>query len=301
MVMLTYASGDGNIQRQTMAVADRKVKFTGVAPEWTSATVTASNGDLIAICVLRNGDHLKIEVPEGEFPEVKIKGSKHSKQLAQFIAEHRATIMAGETDSINEAVTDFIIANPESPLSALLLTNFYSAADNELKVDSLLMSITPEARPMSILRNFGAVNGALLAAKSERIYSFALFIAAEEDFKYIRPSDKRQTLLAILPNAKQLRTPYVERLRNLQSEADSLRLRTIEISFAPDSASWRSSIAADSAKWMQAWAPGNAAATPLRRLAIPRQPFFILIDSLGNQIYRGADINKALSTAQSNI
>ncbi len=60
-----------------------------------------------------------------------------------------------------------------------------------------------------------------------------------------------------------------------------------------DSRDWKHSVSPDSAKWEQGWTPGGIASPGLERLAIPSVPYFIVCDSTGTQLYRGASVGAA--------
>ena len=54
-------------------------------------------------------------------------------------------------------------------------------------------------------------------------------------------------------------------------------------------------------EWIQAWAPGGVASPRLRRLAIPRTPYYIIADSTATVRYRGSSLAEADSFLRSVI
>ena len=111
------------------------------------------------------------------------------------------------------------------------------------------------------------------------------------------PSQQSYSLLAFTDSRKP--DSIISRLRNLRKSLGKRRLKIIEISLTGDSAMWRASVKGDSMNWFQAWAPGSTAAREIRRLAVPRAPFYIVADSTGTQLYRGTSAYSAYTLIRS--
>ncbi|MCM1109832.1 MAG: hypothetical protein NC336_01340 [Clostridium sp.] len=300
-VTLTYTGPSGGIKRETAAVEKRKARLSGNAPDWTVAWLCWSNGEPVATLILRNGTHAKISISGEEPPEISVKGSRETERLRRFVADNRAMIERDDTDSLNIAVAAYISEHPDDPVSTALLACWFDSRDNTTAADSLLSLIDPKSRPQSLLMNFGITNSRQLPVNtSEKIYPFTLFTATDSLYNF-RPGLRRQNLVAVLSDNAALRGRQVDSLRRLAAAADSLRLRILEISFAQDSSRWRSEIAGDSAGWIQGWVPSGAASPVLRRLSVASQPFYILIDSTGTQIYRGSSFGRARRAAFDNL
>lgn len=304
MIMFTYSDHKG-VQQQIQPLTDGKAVMKGSCATLTLVSVGLADGTPIADCIVENGDRVKVSFKldaegSGSFSDISIKGSKPSSRLLEFEEENDSVITLGYGEELNRVVTDYVTANPDDPVSTVLLLRYFDARDNEMSADSLMMRLAPKARPATLLQNYGAITSGQLATEAgERIYAFSVFTATDS-FMMLRPNDRRQTLFAFTSQGRE-RRKQVDSLRHLQGISDSLRLRVVEISLAGDSAKWRREIAGDSAKWLQAWVPGNVSAPSLRRLAVPRQPFYILIDSTGNQLYRGSDFAKVTPEAVRNL
>lgn len=300
MLVLTFVDSHNGIQQLNASLDNNRASFIGENPEWTPAYLSWADGEPIVTLIVRNGDRLKIKLPARSDEPVEIKGSKPSLRLADFHSRNKLRRGNPVPDSLNIAIAGYIHNNPDDPVSTYLLTDYFMCVGHEQEADSLLSVIAENARPQSMLRNYGSVNSRILAFKPEKIHSFTLFTATDS-FVTIRPGRNKRTLIAVLSAVASERSEQVKQLKKLSQKADSLRWQIIELSFASDSARWRSSIAADTASWLQSWSPGGSAAPPIRRLDIPRQPFFVMIDSAGNQVHRSSSIEAAIDAMSNPI
>lgn len=304
MIVFTYADASG-VKRQTVPLSKGKAVLNAKSPAYTLVTASLSDGTPIADCIMHNGDNATLRFsldPDGtgRVTDLRVKANRPTDRLHRFEQDNDSLIAEGLSHDLNLAVREYVTANPDDPVSTVLLLRYYDARDREAGADSLVMKLSPSARPMALLQNYGAINAPQLdKAINERLYTFSLF-TARDSVKTIRINASRQMLMAFLSTGPDRRI-QLDGLRKLWELHDTLRLRIIDYSFAGDSAGWRSEIANDSVDWIQAWAPGGASGAPIRKLRIPRQPFYILIDSNGQQIYRGSDLSAAQKEAFDNL
>lgn len=292
-IVVTYATPTG-IAREYVGMRGGKAKFEGEVATWSVAMLTWSDGEPIGQCIVRDGEHITLIFNPGEsLPTVK--GSGPTKLLYNFISDNDSAINAGDRQQLTTKVVDFVGDHPSDPASLVVINDYLDARGNEALSDSLLELILPEARPATLLLNYGTINAiALNESKLQVLYPFSAFVAEGDSLLRILPTASRVSLFAILSSSKSTRAKQVEALRAFSKEADSLRLTITEISAQPDSVEWRRSIASDSATWRQVWAPGATASSALKRLSVPREPFYVVTDSTGSQIYRGSDYSDML-------
>ncbi len=289
-IVVTYATPAG-ISRQYLEMKGGKAKFEGEVPSWSVAALTWSDGQPLGQCIVRDGEHITLRFTPGESVPT-VKGSGPTKLLYSFISENDSTITA-------DKVAAFVGEHPDDPASLVILNDYLDARDNEALSDSLLELIVPEARPATLLLNYGTINAmALKESTLQVLYPFSAFVAKGDSLLRILPTASRVSLFAVLSTSKATRAKQVEALRLLAGEAESLRLVITEISAQPDSVEWRRSIASDSATWRQVWAPGATASAALKRMSVPREPFYVVTDSTGSQIYRGSDYSDMLQAVR---
>ena len=305
MLVFTYPDQRG-IKQTTVPLTKGKAVLTGESRTPTLVSIHLSDGTPVADCIVANGDEATITFeldPEGTgaVSDVEIDANHHTKRLLEFVHDNDSLIRLGYSDALNQAVTDFVGRNPSEPASTVVLVRYFDVrGGREQTADSLMMLLTPEARPVTLLQNYGSIIARQLDRKTdERIFNFNL-VGATDSVVNIRPGKHRQTLVAFLSHGAR-RNAQVDSLRKLWKLRDSLRLDIVEVSLAGDTVAWRKEIANDSAGWTQAWTPGNIMAPAIRKFAVPHQPYYVLVDSNGYQIYRGDYLRGVEPEARANM
>lgn len=299
-VEFTYYA-DGAVKRATAAAHDGKFRIEGASAAPTLGFLTISGGNPVAAVVVENGDDIECEVGNDNNAGWKAKGNKASELLARFSTENAELIAAGAYREINNLVADYVRSHPnEAGSAALLVTRFYSRG-NEFLADSLAGLLNAEVRTPAMMHNFMAsLSNQLTAETRANVSSMALFERRDTTVRFT-PSRQSVALLAFVGTDRRMRDSIVPRLRELSLKWPEKRCKVIEVSLAQDSSAWKQSVARDSATWIQAWAPGTVASTAFRRLAVSRNPFFIVADSVGKQLFRGSEITDAVNTVENHL
>lgn len=304
MIVFSYVDGTG-VRQSTIPLEKGKASLTVPVPATTLVSATLADGTYLAECIVSGGDNVKVKFKldsegSGQVSKVSVKGSKPTDRLRKFETAYDSLIAAGYSADLNRAVAGYIDSHRDDPVSTVLLLRYFDARDRETGADSLLRLIDTQARPAALLRNYGAVTAPYLnPGDAERVYNFTL-LTERDSVKTIRMNAARQNLVAFLSPGDEGSKQTAE-LRRLWEEHDTLRLQLIDYCLYGDSAQWRAATSRDSVGWIRVWAPGGAGGQAVRRLNIPRQPFYILIDSTGRQIYRGSSLEDARRKAYDNL
>lgn len=298
-VEFTYYA-DGAVRRLDAVAHDGKFRLEGVASSPALGFITVSGGNPVAALVVENGDDIECEISRDNV-SWKAKGNKASELLARFSDENAGLISAGNYREINSKVAEYVRQHPDDyGAAALLVTRFYSRG-NEFLADSLAGLLNADVRIPGIMHNFMAsLSNQLTAETRANVSAMALFERKDTTVRFT-PSRQTVALLAFVGTDRPMRDSIVPRLRELSRKWPEKRCRVIEISLAQDSSGWKQSVARDSATWIQAWAPGTVAASSFRRLAVSRNPFFIVADSVGKQLFRGSEISDAVNTVETHL
>ena len=291
MIQMTYWDGHGFQQTTSRSVAG-KFTLKGVSADPTIVEIRVQEGEPILQFIAENGDHIRFKMDFKAPGKVEIKGNKASRAYGEWLSENADLLKRRDQRGINAAVARYIAENPESMASTLLLMTRFYMPGNEMAADSLLSKIAPEARPSSLIENIASAVAEQVSADARAsLLPMNLYAAGDSIYRY-RPDDHSWTLLVFSDPSKL--DSITGKLRSLRAERKRSSLEILEISLTTDSLIWRRNIATDSARWVQTWLPGSAASAPVRRLAVPRVPFFIVADSTGEQHYRGSSITDAL-------
>lgn len=291
MVEMTYWDGN-SWQRTTSPTNGGRFALEGSAEEPTMVELRLVGGDRLVDLVAENGDKIKLKMDYKNPASIEISGNDASRDYGKWLAENAALISSRNPEAINRAVARFVGEHRESMASTLLLLSRFYVPGHEVEADSLLQLIDEDARRASLIDIVASMIERQAAAEARgNVKPMNLYTSRDSTFRYY-PDDQSYTLLVF---SDRLKLDTLTRpLRQLRSRLNGRRLAIVEISLSPDSMEWRRNIAGDTATWVQTWAPGAAASLPVRDLAIPRVPFFIVADSTGSQLYRGTSVTAAI-------
>lgn len=290
MVEMVYWDGAA-FQRATTSAVSGRFELTGASEDWALVELSVPGSKPLATFVARNGDKISIKGDYNDRSALRIKGNKPSKAYAEWLAANDSLLSRGDIAGINRSVAEFVRANRESITSTMLLMTQFHIPGYELLADSLLRDISAEARPEALVRNIAvAIERQVSKDARSEVEAISVFTSRDSILRF-HPSSHSVSLLVFSIDAKA--DSLRRTLSMLRGSYPLRRLQVLEISLEPDSNLWRQTIRTDSARWVQAWAPGSAASGAINRLAVPRLPFFIVADSTGRQLYRGTSISAA--------
>lgn len=292
VTMLYYAAG--GLQRTT-AHGDGTGAFElqGESAVPTLAVVELADGTVLANLVAQNGNNITLEGETGNPMDIKVKGSGPSSAIAKWQNENAAILASGNAAAINQAVKRFVENNKGNIASTAILVTHFRADGYETMADSLMTIINPDVRPGSVVQNFSSVLATQLSSKTLATVKPMLLFSATDTTFYFVPSAQKISLLAFVPELRNCRDSIVPQLAALKLKYGDRRFDVVEFASGLDSLQWRNSIKPDSASWHQVWAPGSVSAPAVRSLTVPRVPYFIVVDSAGNQLLRTHSISAA--------
>lgn len=293
-VIATYYAS-GGLRREVVAATDGKAVVRGESAVPTLVIITMADGSPVATLVAQDGD--KIAFTTGIDDPLSIRytdANEASGQIGKWIADNADALRSADAKAINEAVTAFVTKNPGKIASTVLLTGYFQSEGYESQADSLFSIIDVKARPVEVVQGFNTVLSAQLSSGSDADMPVMTLYDESDSTITVNPIRRSATLLCFLSDSQAGRDSVATRLRSLM-ERYPKRLMAVEISCAPDSASWRRSIGTDTVAWSRTWLPASVASPEVARLAVPRIPYFIVADSTRSQIYRGTSVANAES------
>lgn len=296
-VEIFYA--DRGLHRASFHPADDKVTLRGSSQEPVFVDVFTVDGEWLFGCVARNGDDLEVKMSLADPSKIEIKGNDDSRRYAAFLSANDSILRSGDAAAVNALIAREVRANPSYISSAMLLATRFNARGYELLADSLINTLTPEARPEGVIGGFAGLVGEQLTPAVRGDVRTMTFRAAPDTVVRYVPAMQSYSLLVFVGRSKHDSIRSV--LREMQSTLPKKRFTEIEMTVMSDSATWAASIRRDSAKWVQAWLSGGVAHNAVRAVQVPYVPFFIVTDSLGHQVYRGGSVCAASDTLRSRL
>lgn len=285
---VTMSYYDGSAYKvATVNSIDGSFRLTGVAPSYTLVTLSDGATPLVSL-IARNGDGLSADIDYAEPVNSKARGNDPTEAFNGFIRDNAEGYVKGDARALNDAVARYIADHPDSPESTALLTSVYITPGHELQADSLLRLLRPEARTRALLGTFPALLATQLEVDVSGPLSSRTLPGPGGSALRVIPRESTLTLYAFADDAQPSGSDSAAiLLRDLTSMFPRKRLHGVELSSASDSLSWAVRVRNDStALYDRSWSPMVTAERQWKSLAIPSLPFFILIDSTGNQRMR---------------
>lgn len=300
LITATYYTG-GGLKRISIVSADDKFALRGEAARPTLLRLALADGTTLGNLVVENGDKIKLEGSVDDPLAIEVSGNPDSEKIARWTSDNAALLRGRNAAAINRSLAEWVADNRSSKAATALMVTYFQTEGYEHLADSLMTLLSNDARAQDVVQNFtGVLSNQLGSAASAVIAPMTLY-EASDSMVTVSPHVQSTMLLCFMPDNRTARDSVGRCLRRLSSAFGRRRFTAVEISAAPDSATWRQSIAGDSATWRRTWAPATVASSQIRRLAVPRLPYFIVADSLGMQIYRGASIGAAARAVEKRL
>ena len=298
MHVIYYSNG---VQILTVPVKDDNFKFKANLETPTIVEFYTSNRSLLGRAYVNPGDDIECIFQKGSPNRASIKGNDVSEQWSKFLNDNIETLSRGDTKNINSLISKYISSHKNDILSTLLLITEYITPENEEEASKLLSTISVEARPKTIIESYEALLERSNNIKAREKISMTNYYSSTDTLSVFAPHKSSYSILAFTNEPTRKSSNISKDMRLLRDEYPEKRLQIVEISFDPDTATWKNSIKPDSATWQQGWVVGGVSANSIDRLGISRLPFYIVADSTGKQLYRGTSVDAAKKEIQSNL
>ncbi len=290
--LLYYANG--SLQNVPTAVVDGKFHIQGKTKRPTIVEIFMPDKSRIATMVVDNEETLECEISSGTPYGFTVKGNALSESLSKWVADNRKTLAEGNPERINAAVAKYVDGNVKDMLSTVLLMSYYDASADLAGAVKLFDMIEPVARPMYLTEGFSEMLGRMITASGSKLTKPISYYVSRDSSCTLNLKEHPYTLIAI--TSQMLGRDSIK--GHLKKIGAKKNIKVIELSVDNDSLLWRHSIAADSAQWDHGWLPGgvmSGAGLP----TIPRLPYFILTDTVGNQLLRTGGISEVVERLKS--
>lgn len=290
-VTLIYSSGD-SYRVESVPAIDGQFSITGNLSAPAFVEVYTGNGSLLGEFIAEGGDHIEARFSALNPENISIKGNKDAETLAKFLKENRELVDNNDFDGLNKAIETFVRKNPDRFVSTVLLTRYFTVEGYEEPAFELTMLIPEKYRREKFTGGFEqmlnrSISSDTTAITGIRAYSqgdsAAVFIpaGAEVNLLMLTDSDSRSTdSIRVLLSALRGGSPSEETLRIVDFGCDR------------DTMLWNTSLRSlpkdYPASVTRLWLNAGMATEGIAITAPTAIPYFILTDSTGRMLYRGA-------------
>ena len=291
-VRVVFCGDSGVIDE--MVNVDKKGHFTfkGVSEQPVLFCICDASGNLLVNLAAANGDHIKVSGDASKAMGVKVKGNRLNEDWQLFRDEHAGFYTDPNHSRLDAAIEKYVREHPADLLSTVLLIADYGDFSDRAKVDQMLESIDPKARPESLTAVLKSSAAPPRNANLPRMMTLTL-IKHGGEFEQISLTG-HISLLSFWANPQSRREATN---RQIEAAAQGAAVRIIDVLAESDTLRWHQTIAGDPAAWQHYWAPGGPLEQGLQLLGITSMPWYAVTDSTGLVTYNGPDLTKALAAA----
>lgn len=275
---------------------DGEVRLLGRTGDKTLLTFSLVDGTHLASLIVGNGDEIEVNV-DADFPnEAKISGSADSKKLLEFRSANSHLFDIADPSRLNEAIAGYITQHPNDVVSIALLVNWFSTPGHEERADSLLRIINPEVKSRPLLNNYQNQLAEQLSNDASSNVTPLSFVNSRDSLIRFSPMKSSVSLLAFLDDGsgRSSRRQDLTQLNELYKRYPRRRFNILEFTLAVDSLNWHITLKNDTSAWQRVWSPALMADPRIRKFAVPGVPFFMVVDSTGQQLLRTRSVDLAV-------
>lgn len=272
--------GENGFQTVQETAMDGAMEIKGTITEPAVVEMFTRDGTLLGRFVAQPGDEIKATY-RTPF-DFDISGNELSAQLAQFLS----SLSGGDSKKLMDEISKYISKNPENPVSGLLLNYYFDAKgypQEAVLLCRLLMSRGNHAFFTDALT--ASVSG--WNANEPRNWVAIEMLSSRDSMELLDIPEHGNLLIYFAEISRGADT--LARQLDIPAHASLTVVHT-----ATDTANWYMYRDKFPRRTRFFWAPAATAAPGLEPYSIPTLPWYIVVDSLRNIIYRGSEPDSAL-------
>lgn len=294
--LIYYASSSqgGVVTEAVMPMVDGKFSYTGRSERPVVIWIFAPNRMLLTPIYVEPGDDVKITGDFSEPYKWKVSGNNIERQWNEWRSKNSDALKTGNDKMLNDIISKYVKDNPDSPISALSMLCFFVRRDNALEFDKVWKLLSEDARPEDLVNAVESTkNHQSAKAYTVKVSPLTLY-SITDSVESLAVPKRGAMLLYFWRQGEDDHKFNIKNLKKLRKEyPDTSIFRIADINMDTDTLKWRRSARRDSATiWERYWAIGGEMNLSLRRLEVARTPYYILVDSVGNQAFRGDNFSK---------
>lgn len=266
----------------------------------TFVHILSSSGMVMTSFYARRGDKIHITGDIKKPLQWEIDGNPINRNLTEWRKDNEKLLEAGFSISLNNAATEYAAANPDNPVSAIILILYYSRNLNPDGFEKAWNSLSDKARDKDVLNAVTGANTLLdYIPDISPVTSVTLFDARTDSMETIDFRPYAATILYFWRSTDDLATRY----RNISSLSKSIDKNTevlfADVSFDADTVLLRRTMRGDSLSddVPRLWAPGGEMNSELTPFGLRGTPCIVVINSAGKTVYRGKESATATALA----
>lgn len=289
----------GGVSTSITAALDGKFRFESPLKELSMVEVYDNDYRLMGRFIVKPGDDITMEIDRSNVFLTKVDGNDDSRQWSKFLNDNAGILASGSATERNALIERFVGENPDSRVAEMLLSTEFVVTGNEVRADSLYRLLDPALLETGLTTDFGETIGRLARGHCAKLGTVAFMKHGNTSGEF-NPADAELNLL-MLSSEKANRDSIREAAEELARIRGGRKIAILDLGLYQDTIQWSRETRRDSATWVQGWAGGGPSAATIESLAVPSLPYYILTDSTGTQLWRGASLPDARAEVMKRI
>lgn len=223
-----------------------------------------------------------------------IAGNEINEKLTEWRLANREALSAGDSKRINGAVATYVAENSSSPVSTILLLEYFDRRADEAGFLASWKKLSGEASEEKWSELCGRSDVVFFEPESPVLPPSLIVRKPRARYDTLTFKGK-PSLLFFYRNSDNGRPEGISMLRDLSKQwKDSASRILCSISFDSDSISWMTRLREDSLSGVVlAWNPLAELREEYIKMGVPRTPYYIVTGRNGKSLYRGDESSKA--------
>lgn len=277
---------NGRMVKGLTAAREGKFEYRGSTLSPTVVEILDNEYRPMGCVYVANGERIQCKLTRNDPFAITAGGNDITSRWADWLRANAGELSS--PSSANAAVERYVASHPSDLLSTLLMLHAYDASGDAVRADSVMMTIASEARPGWLTDGFNSMLQRLVASV-DTVPAISA-VDMRDSLVDIDLSGRPYNIIVISHASRERTDSVVPMLRKYSTKQLRRRVHIADISTDRDTASWHSSVKADTASWQQLWVAGSLATPGINRLGIQRQPWIIITDSTGCRLSGGASV-----------
>lgn len=271
----------------------------------------ASSSANSIVVYAEKGDEIIVSGDKNDMNTWTVKGNKLSQRWSEWRNKNAAVLSKSRdkfTKEKEKAISDFVSANRDDKLSALILLTEWNRRENPDGFLRLWNRISEDAKPQQLLEMTGSTDLLGVEFEVDSKGNLSRTKAKKQKQMIVRSSGNgvdtlrfgrvKSSLLFFYGDTDSSREEAIDSIKALvKAYPDSAKRIITDVCLRPDSMSWVNATRRDSVKTVvRAWTPQGIASQDMINLGVSRYPWFMVIRKDGSDAYSGPDLKDAVAT-----
>ena len=283
-------------------------RLKGSSNSLTSVRLYFNDKTELMSLYLKNGDHITLEGDANKPFEIAIKGNRINEEIGDFRKRNSLVLVRLREKeknfvthwnkpeysqsikqlraSLQKDAIAFIQEHKSSLSSSILIYEYLLDIDNYAFCDSLLKTLSPDAKPVNLQAKMEVIFSKILKSKIGTSLPYFTLRNENDSIIYSTSFNGKPTIITCWSIDDTLSMKEMRYQKNWYKELDRKDYNMVGISFDMDVNAWKNRLKTDSLSWKQVRLPEGWNSPWVKNSGIVQIPYTLVLDKRGKIIAR---------------